>query len=67
MSVGALETLAYGSVNGKDLGTLQYLAEIIQTTIPDQDVVIILFGIISAIIDKCTAGRCIDGDVSGRN
>ena len=52
MAVGALETLAYGTFNGKEVGTLRYLAEVLQARIPNQDVVIILLGIISAIIDN---------------
>ena len=47
MAVAALESLV---VNG--VGTLRYVAESIETTIPNQDVVVILLGICSAIIDN---------------
>jgi Na+/H+ antiporter NhaD/arsenite permease-like protein len=47
MAVGALETLA---VEG--LGTLRYLAEMLEKAIPNQDVVIMLLGVGSAIIDN---------------
>ncbi len=47
MAVAALETLV---VNG--VGTLRYVAEVLQNTIPNQDMVIILLGFASAIIDN---------------
>lgn len=52
MAVAGLEALVYGTVNGQDVGTLRYLAEGLQNAIPNQDVVIILLGIMSAIIDN---------------
>jgi len=47
MAVGALETLAVDGV-----GTLRYLAEGLENAIPNQDVVIMLLGVGSAIIDN---------------
>jgi Na+/H+ antiporter NhaD/arsenite permease-like protein len=52
MAVAGLESLVYGVVNGEEVGTLRYLAEILQGAIPNQDVVVILLGIFSAIIDN---------------
>ncbi len=52
MAVAALETLVYGTVNGKEVGTLQYLAEVLQNLIPNQDIVIIFLGVCSAIVDN---------------
>jgi len=53
MAVAALETLVYGvTAAGEQVGTLRYLAEILNNTIPNQDVVILLLGILSAIIDN---------------
>ena len=52
MAVGALETLVYGSINGEEYGTLRYLAENLERAIPNQDVVVILLGVFSAIIDN---------------
>ncbi|WP_114492656.1 sodium:proton antiporter NhaD [Candidatus Ulvibacter alkanivorans] len=52
MAVGGLESLVYGVVNGEEVGTLRYLAEVLQGAIPNQDVVVILLGILSAIIDN---------------
>ncbi|MDP4709875.1 MAG: sodium:proton antiporter NhaD [Saprospiraceae bacterium] len=47
MAVAALETLVANGV-----GTLRFLAEGLQTTIPNQDLVIMLLGVTSAIIDN---------------
>jgi len=52
MAVAGLESLVYGSVNGEQVGTLRYLAEILQGAIPNQDLVVILLGVLSAIIDN---------------
>ena len=52
MAVGALETLVYGSIGGEEYGTLRYLAENLERAIPNQDVVVILLGVFSAIIDN---------------
>lgn len=52
MAVAGLESLVYGVVNGEEVGTLRYLAEVLQSAIPNQDIVVILLGIISAIIDN---------------
>tara|TARA_R110002072_G_scaffold163357_2_gene315996 strand:- start:87697 stop:89076 length:1380 start_codon:yes stop_codon:yes gene_type:complete len=52
MAVAGLESLVYGVVNGEEVGTLRYLAEILQGAIPNQDIVVILLGVLSAIIDN---------------
>lgn len=53
MAVAGLESLVYGvAENGDPVGTLRYLAEVLQAAIPNQDVVVILLGIFSAIIDN---------------
>ena len=52
MSVGVLETLVYGSVNGQTVGTLRYLAESLGNRIPNQDVLVMMLGVFSAIIDN---------------
>lgn len=52
MAVAALETLVYGTIGGEEVGTLRYLAEALQEAIPNQDVVIALLGVFSAIIDN---------------
>lgn len=52
MAVAGLESLVYGVVNGEEVGTLRYVAEVLQGAIPNQDIVVILLGILSAIIDN---------------
>jgi Na+/H+ antiporter NhaD/arsenite permease-like protein len=52
MAVAGLESMVYGVVNGEEVGTLRYLAEVLQGAIPNQDVVIILLGMLSAVIDN---------------
>lgn len=47
MAVGALETMVVGGV-----GTLRYVAEGLENAIPNQDIVILLLGVGSAIIDN---------------
>ena len=52
MAVAGLESLVYGVVNGEEVGTLRYLAEVLQGAIPNQDIVVMLLGVLSAIIDN---------------
>ncbi len=53
MAVAGLESLVYGiAENGDPVGTLRYLAEVLQAAIPNQDVVVMLLGVLSAIIDN---------------
>ncbi|MFT4697333.1 MAG: Na+/H+ antiporter NhaD/arsenite permease-like protein [Flavobacteriaceae bacterium] len=53
MAVAGLESLVYGvAENGDPVGTLRYLAEVLQAAVPNQDVVVILLGICSAVIDN---------------
>lgn len=47
MAVAALETMVIGGV-----GTLRYVAEAMDTAVPNQDVVVMLLGVGSAIIDN---------------
>ncbi len=56
MAVAALETMVYGSVTVEgaevQVGTLRYLAEVLNAAIPNQSIVIFILGILSAIIDN---------------
>jgi Na+/H+ antiporter NhaD/arsenite permease-like protein len=56
MAVAALESLVYATVirDGAEVqvGTLRYVAEVLDRVIPNQDVVVILLGFASAIIDN---------------
>lgn len=47
MAVAALETMVVGGV-----GTLRYVAELLDKAIPNQDIVVMLLGVGSAIIDN---------------
>ncbi len=56
MAVAALESLVFGSVmrGGEEIqvGTLRYVAEWLDQVVPNQDIVVILLGFASAIIDN---------------
>ncbi|MCO6493099.1 MAG: sodium:proton antiporter NhaD [Phaeodactylibacter sp.] len=56
MAVAALESLVFGAVmhEGQEIqvGTLRYVAEWLDKVIPNQDIVVILLGFASAIIDN---------------
>jgi Na+/H+ antiporter NhaD/arsenite permease-like protein len=47
MAVAALETMVVGGV-----GTLRFMAEGLEKAVPDQNIVIILLGVMSAVIDN---------------
>ena len=47
MAVGAIESLASNGI-----GTLRYLAELLQEAIPNQNFVVMILGVLSAIIDN---------------
>lgn len=53
MAVAALESLVFGTnAAGEQVGTLRYLAEVLQEAVPNQNIVIMLLGICSAVIDN---------------
>ena len=56
MAVAALESLVYGSlvIDGQEvqMGTLRYVAELLNEAIPNQNVVVMILGGLSAIIDN---------------
>ncbi len=56
MAVTALESLVFGAVLSQgemvDVGTLRYLAESLERVVPNQDIVVMLLGVASAIIDN---------------
>lgn len=52
MAVAGLEALVYGAVHGEEVGTLRYAAEMLATAIPSENVVVLLLGILSAIVDN---------------
>lgn len=52
MAVAGLEALVFGAVDGEQVGTLRYTAESLLQVIPSEDVVVILLGVLSAIVDN---------------
>ncbi len=52
MAVAALEALVYGSINGQQLGSLRFLAETLQHKLPNTEIVVVLLGILSSIVDN---------------
>ena len=52
VAVAGLESVAVTNMHGEQVGLLKYLAELLQEAIPNQNIVIILLGFLSAIIDN---------------
>jgi Na+/H+ antiporter NhaD/arsenite permease-like protein len=52
MAVAALESMVYGSIDGIPMGTLRYMAESMQVVIPNEDIVVMLLGVLSAVVDN---------------
>jgi Na+/H+ antiporter NhaD/arsenite permease-like protein len=52
MAVAALESLVFGQLNGQEVGTLRFAAQSLSDAIPNMDVVVILLGVLSAVIDN---------------
>ena len=52
LAVGALETMMVVGPDGKAMGFLASLAAKLETAVPDQNIVIILIGVLSAVVDN---------------
>jgi len=52
LAVGALETMLVVGPDGTQMGLLQSLAVRLETAVPDQNIVIILIGVLSAVVDN---------------
>ncbi|MDX1941487.1 MAG: sodium:proton antiporter NhaD [Saprospiraceae bacterium] len=52
LTIAALETVAVMHADGKAVGFLHQVAENLQAAIPNQDIVIIFIGLLSAVIDN---------------
>jgi Na+/H+ antiporter NhaD/arsenite permease-like protein len=52
MSVSCLEILVFGTIQNVQVGSLHYAAESMSNAIPNMDVVIILLGVSSSVIDN---------------
>jgi Na+/H+ antiporter NhaD/arsenite permease-like protein len=52
MSVACLESLVFGNINNQQVGTLRFAAENLSNAIPNTNIVVILLGFLSAIVDN---------------
>ena len=52
MAVAGLEALVFGVMNGESVGTLRYAAEVLHHALPNDNVVVMFLGVLSAIIDN---------------
>jgi Na+/H+ antiporter NhaD/arsenite permease-like protein len=52
MSVACLESLVFRSINNQQVGTLRFAAENLTSAIPNTNIVVILLGFLSAIVDN---------------
>lgn len=52
MAVAGLEVLVSGVVSGESVGTLRHAAEMLRHTVPNEDVVVLFLGVLSAVIDN---------------
>ena len=52
LAVAGLESLVFGSINGEPAGTLLYAANSLSEAIPNMDVVILILGALSSVIDN---------------
>ena len=52
LAVSGLESLVFGVIKGQDAGTLLYAAESLSSAIPNIDIVIIIIGMLSAVVDN---------------
>lgn len=52
LAVAGLESLVYGSIDGREVGTLLYAATQLSQTIPSMDAVVVILGGLSAVIDN---------------
>ena len=52
LAVGVLESIAINTSTGSSINALRYVAEAISNEIPNMDIVVILIGVLSSIIDN---------------
>ena len=52
MAVAALESLSFGTINNQQVSTLRFIAEKVAVTVPNTNIVIVLLGFLSAIVDN---------------
>ena len=52
LAVSGLETMVVGSIDGNEAGALLYAANSLSLAIPNMDLIVIILGILSAVIDN---------------
>jgi Na+/H+ antiporter NhaD/arsenite permease-like protein len=52
MAVGSLEVLVFGSIHNEPVGTLHFAAESLSNAVPNMDLVVVLLGAFSSVIDN---------------
>lgn len=52
LAVAGLESLVYGSIGGEKVGTLLYAAQSLSNAIPNMNLVVVILGIMSSVIDN---------------
>lgn len=52
LAVAGLESLVVGTIGGHDAGTLLYAANFLSTIIPNMNLIVIILGVLSAVIDN---------------
>lgn len=52
LAVAGLESLVYGRVDGQQVGTLLYAAKSLSEAIPNMDVVVMILGMLSSVVDN---------------
>jgi Na+/H+ antiporter NhaD/arsenite permease-like protein len=52
VAVAALESVAVTSPSGEEVGLLRFLADKLEAAVPNQNIVIMLLGVLSAVIDN---------------
>ena len=52
MAVSALESLSFGTINNQQVSTLRFIAEKVAIVVPNTNIVIVVLGFLSAIVDN---------------
>ena len=52
MAVAALESLSFGTINNQQVSTLRFIAEKVAIVVPNTNIVIVVLGFLSAIVDN---------------
>lgn len=52
LAVAGLESMVFGKMDGQSVGTLRYAAESLTLAIPNMNIIVVLLGVLSAVIDN---------------